>query len=142
MSDKVFVATYGSLRRGMHNAMVNDNANAVFVSKAKTKENFDLFEYGGGAFPSVSLVHSESKKPVVVDLYETTMAGVTGAYDWLEGYRGPGARNFYDRTEITVVKDDGEEVIAWIYHIDEEQDVRVESGDWCTHKIHDYYLNF
>lgn len=140
MSDKVLVATYGSLRRNMHNAMVNDNANAVFVGKGKTKENFDLFEYGGGAFPSVSLVHSESNTPVVVDLYETTGAGLTGAYDWLEGYRGPEyARNFYNRTKVNILKDDGEEVEAWLYHIDEEQPVRVPSGDWCLHKDANYY---
>ena len=137
---KVLVATYGSLRLRMENARVNDRAGGKYLASGSTVNNYDLFRYGGGYFPSVSLVHSESKKPVVVDVYETTEEGLTGAYDMLEGHRGnDNPHTFYKRTQIPVRLDSGEEVMAWIYHIDEQQETRVPSGDWCTYKRPYYY---
>lgn len=140
MSDKVFVATYGSLRRNMQNFRVNERAGGSFYGHGATVKDFDLFRYGGAYFPSVSLAHSESGKPVVVDVFETTQGGLEGPYDMLEGYnpKNP-ADGFYVRTQIEVKLESGEVVNAWIYHIDEEQNERVESGDWCTHNIPDYY---
>lgn len=129
-----FVATYGSLRRGMQNFPVNANGGGVFLAKGKTAENFDLYRYGGLYFPSVSLKHNSSEKPVVVDVFEVPLGGLTGPYDRLEGYPG-----FYDRHEVDINLDDGSTLKAWIYHIDEEQDNRVESGDWCTFNRPNYY---
>jgi len=131
----VLIATYGSLRRGMENERVNERGGGKFLSMGVTVENFDLYQYGGGYFPSVSLTHNASKKPVVVDVYEAPMSGLTGAYDQLEGYP-----DFYNRTEVEVKLDNGEIVKAWMYHIDEEQPVKVDSGDWCLFKNADYYL--
>ena len=62
--NKVLVATYGSLRLRMENARVNDRAGGKYLASGSTVNNYDLFRYGGGYFPSVSLVHNESKKPV------------------------------------------------------------------------------
>lgn len=132
---KVLVATYGSLRKRMENFVVNKMADAKFVGTGTTCEKYDLFRYGGAYFPSVSLVHSKSDKPVVVDVFETTEDGLNGPYDRLEGYPG-----FYNRTMVDVCLD-GEVVKAWMYHIDEDQgdENRVTDGDWCTHKRPDYY---
>lgn len=125
MSERVLVAVYGSLRSGMQNFRVNENAGATLVGKGATVNNHDLHQYSSCYFPSVSLAHSDSEKPVIVEVFETTEAGLTGPYDRLEGYP-----SFYNRTQVPVKLDSGEVVDAWIYHIDEKQPVRVESGDW------------
>ncbi|MCS5736871.1 gamma-glutamylcyclotransferase family protein, partial [Herbiconiux daphne] len=54
--------------------------------------------------------------------------GLKGSYDALEGYP-----SFYNRTQIPVVLDDGRELDAWIYHIDEEQKEGVAHGDWVKY---------
>lgn len=136
---KVYVATYGSLRRAMQNYRVNERAGGKFVGKGSTADNVDLFRFGGSYFPSVSLVHSESGKPVVVDVFETTVDGLTGPYDMLEGYSENEHTRFYNRSEIVINMDDGNQIRAYIYHIDEEQPERVESGDWCLHNNPNYY---
>jgi len=138
----IFVCTYGSLRRGMGNDWTNTNAGAELIGLGHTKNNHDLYSYGGGAFPSVSLQHSASEKPVRVEVYQTTEEGLTGPYDRLEGYYGGDhPHTFYNRSLVPVVMDSGEELECWIYHIDEEQPVRVEAGDWCVFKRgEDYYL--
>ena len=139
MSDKVLVAVYGSLRVGMENARVNERAGGVHIGTGKTVENYDLYQYGGGYFPSVSLVHNESQKPVVVDVFETTVAGLEGPYDCLEGHHGNDSNyTFYNR-DLVDVELNGEIVKCWIYNIPEVQPNRVESGDWCLFKRPDYY---
>ena len=134
MSEVIYVATYGSLRRGQANYLVNDRAGAKSIGEGWTEDNFDLFRYGGSYFPSISLEHSNNNKPVRVEVFATDKAGLEGPYDRLEGYnkRSP-EDSFYQRTQIAVKMDSGETVIAWIYHIDEEQDVLVESGDWSEY---------
>lgn len=130
----VLVAAYGSLRRGMGNFRVNERAGGEFVGTGKTNDNIDLFQYCSG-FPSVSLQHSDAGKSVVVDLFRTTQQGLEGAYDMLEGHHGnDNPHTFYKRTQIQVTLDSGEEVTAWIYHIDEQTGPLVEGGDWCVHK--------
>lgn len=134
MSEVIYVATYGSLRRGQANYLVNDRAGAKSIGEGWTEDNFDLFRYGGSYFPSISLAHSNNNKPVRVEVFATDKAGLEGPYDRLEGYnkRSP-EDSFYQRTQVAVKMDSGETVIAWIYHIDEEQDVLVESGDWSEY---------
>lgn len=124
----VFVATYGSLRVGMQNYGVNEAAGAKHIGTGLTCKNIDLFRYRGAYFPSVSLAHDDNKKPVVVDVFETDMRGLTGPYDRLEGYP-----DFYNRTEVDVCMEDGSMVTAWIYHIDEKQEELVASGDWVKY---------
>lgn len=142
---KVFIATYGSLRRNMQNFHVNARGGGEFVSKGVTVDQFDLYRYGGSYFPSVNLKANKSGKQVVVDVFEAPLEGLTGAYDTLEGYVARSARNpeggFYDRTQVEIQLDDGSFAKAWIYHIDEDQgdSNRVESGDWCLHNRADYY---
>lgn len=133
MSDKVLVATYGSLRNGQHNYQVNLRAGATPLGEGWTVDNYDLYRYGDAYFPSVSLKHSESGKPVRVEVFETDKAGLEGPYDSLEGHSGnDNEYTFYKRTQIPVKLDSGKEVVAWIYHIDEPQHTRVESGDWVA----------
>lgn len=138
---KTFIATYGSLRRGMQNFRVNSSGGGEFVGLGKTVDNYDLYRYGGAYFPSVNLAESKSGQPVVVDVFEAPVSGLEGSYDTLEGHRPGSEHNFYDRTKVEIEMDDGSFLTAWIYHIDEDQgdDNRVLSGDWCLHNRPDYY---
>ncbi|MGL4519211.1 MAG: gamma-glutamylcyclotransferase family protein [Phocaeicola sp.] len=142
MSEKnVYVATYGSLRRKMGNHSVNAMAGGEFVGLGKTEQNINLYAYCSG-FPSVSLAHSSNEKPVVVDVYHTTQSGLEGPYDRLEGYNEKDPkRGFYDRTLVKINMDDGRELDAWIYHIDEETGPLVESGDWAIHRAGEKYYD-
>lgn len=139
----VFVATYGSLRRDMENFRVNAHGDGEYFGHGRTVDDFNLYVYGSSYFPSVSLKHNSHGNPVVVDIFEVPEDGLTGAYDMLEGHNPNHPESgFYNRTEIPVDLDDGRTVIAWIYHIDEEQRTPVEHGDWCIHKRGDnYYAN-
>lgn len=130
----VFIATYGSLRLRMENFRVNGSGGGVHVGTGRTVDNINLYRYGGAYFPSVSLSHNSNGKQVVVDVFEAPEEGLTGAYDMLEGYP-----NFYNRTIVPIVQNNGDTLDAWIYHIDEEQEHLVESGDWCTFKRPEYY---
>lgn len=141
MTDKVLVATYGSLRRLMGNHHVNNAAGGVVFGLGRTKEKCDLYEYCSG-FPSVSLSHTDADNTVRVEVYETTEHGLTRSYDRLEGCYGPGhSDNFYDRSLVTIVMDDGTEVEAWIYHIAEQTGPLVKSGDWAVHKRGEEYYD-
>jgi gamma-glutamylcyclotransferase (GGCT)/AIG2-like uncharacterized protein YtfP len=137
------IAVYGSLRPGMSNERVNDNAEARHLGTATTVNHMNLYEYGQGYFPSVSLEHTDSGKPVVIDLYECTEDNMIDHYDALEGYP-----SFYNRTKIPVRTYTDDIVEAWIYHIDEAQDVLVTSGDWVDWKTdpvtakQDIFTNF
>lgn len=133
----VFIATYGSLRRGMQNFSVNARGGGEYVATGESQANYNLYRYGSAYFPSVSLIHSNSGTPVVLDIFEAPELGMTGAYDSLEGYP-----SFYNRTPIEVLLDNGDTLLAWIYHIDEEQEEVITSGDWCAHNVEDYYKQF
>ena len=117
----MLIATYGTLRKGGSNYHVNEWSQATHKFTGKTKECYDLYAFCH-AYPSVSLAHSEHKKQVVVDVYETETLGF---YDNLEGYPV-----FYNRSVITVLDADGNEHEAYIYHIDRQQEVPILSGDW------------
>lgn len=131
----VFIATYGSLRLGMENFRVNARGEGVHVGTGKTVDKFNLYAYASSYFPSVSLVHNDNDKQVVVDVFEAPISGMEGAYDALEGfYEKDSPQNFYNRSIIEIELDNGDRLDAWIYHIDEEQPTLVESGDWVEYK--------
>lgn len=135
MSDKVmpkeghvFIATYGSLRKGQGNYGVNARGGGVSIGEGKTKDNHNLYRYHGCYFPSVSLKHNSAGVPVVVEVFEAPQSGLEGAYDGLEGYP-----SFYNRTVVPIIMDDGRELDAWIYHIDQDQSEGVPHGDWTEY---------
>lgn len=147
MSNKlVLVAVYGSLRPGMGNHGLNISAGSDYVGKGRTVDNCDIYEYSYGAFPSVSLEHSESGCGVVVDVFSTTEEALHRNYDRLEGTNSDdpqGSSSWYKRSKVMIKMDqgDGVELECYIYHMDEVQKVRVESGDWVDHKgCNDFYI--
>uniref|UniRef100_A0AAU6VZP5 Gamma-glutamyl cyclotransferase n=3 Tax=unclassified bacterial viruses TaxID=12333 RepID=A0AAU6VZP5_9VIRU len=123
MSNAV-VAVYGSLRQGMGNHRLLENAE--FLCRTVTSEPYAMYSLGG--FPKVAL-NGEKMAPIVVELYscdEATMARL----DRLEGYYGEGQRNFYDRS--TIQTECGKD--ALIYHIEGAASNPVESGDWVQYR--------
>lgn len=133
-ANKVLVACYGSLRTGQANFHVNERAGAVSIGEGVTKENYNLYRYNASYFPSVSLAHNSHGNPVRVEVFETDEKGLTGPYDTLEGYSSDPSYRFYDRTQIPIILDSGEEVLAWIYHIDVDMpESAVPHGDWVKH---------
>lgn len=137
---KVFVACYGSLRKGMHNFHVNARGEGQYFGTGQTRENYNLYRYGSAYFPSVSLVHNSNGTPVVVDVFEVPSCGLTGAYDSLEGHRGnDNPSTFYNRDLVTIDMPNNYHLEAWLYNIPDEQEELVESGDWCLFLNENYY---
>lgn len=117
------VAVYGSLRKGMGNNRLL--ANQTFLTQTRTAEKYAMYSLGG--FPKISL-EGAKVSPIVVELYEVDEAGLA-RLDQLEGYRGEGMNNFYDRSAVQC--EDGN--LALIYHIERDgqrpADL-VPDGDW------------
>lgn len=114
------VAVYGSLRKGFGNhGRLNG---AEYIGTTQTTKAYAMYSLGG--FPMVQLEGTEVG-PVTVEIYECGPDVMRGL-DMLEGYRGPDANNFYDRTEVETGLGN-----ALIYHIEgREGQNLVESGDW------------
>lgn len=135
MSDKTLLAVYGSLREGRENSQMHDSTDAVHYFTGHTKDDYDLFAYQSGYFPSVSLAHSSSEKPVIVDVYMVGNKAMEEHYDFLEGYNKSNPDDsFYNRKKVDIVAPTGDMVEAWMYHINEITGQRVDSGDWNDYK--------
>lgn len=121
------VAVYGSLLSGLSNHRVMERAKGKLVGSGESIMNIDMYSLGG--FPSISLKHSEHGNTIRVEVYEVDDEGMK-PLNALEGYRGEGHNNFYDRSLIDVKLDNGDVVEAFIYHIDEQKSAPVVDGDW------------
>jgi gamma-glutamylcyclotransferase (GGCT)/AIG2-like uncharacterized protein YtfP len=70
----VFIATYGSLRRGMSNYHVNAQGGGKLFCSGRTKEKFCLFRCGTSSYPCLSLRRSEPHAhTIVVDVFEVLL---------------------------------------------------------------------
>jgi gamma-glutamylcyclotransferase (GGCT)/AIG2-like uncharacterized protein YtfP len=129
------VLVYGTLRPGQSN-YYNFLEGRTERERTVTLKGFRM--YAGMGFPYV--VQTDTDETIVADLidlraadYDETVRGL----DMLEGYRGPGKNNHYDRVLVTVEDVDGTEVQAWIYvahkslHRDIAENLPVlAGGDW------------
>jgi gamma-glutamylaminecyclotransferase len=96
------VFVYGTLLRGLSNHILL--AQARFLGAARTKNSYALYL---DTFPKV--VREEAVSPVVGELYLVdgqTLARLDDLEDHPFEYR---------REQITVIMDDGEETLTWIY---------------------------
>ena len=114
------VAVYGSLRKGLHNNSLLRNAQ--FLGEALTTPEFQLVSLG--SFPAIK----EGNSAVKVEVYRVDKSTMQ-SLDWLEGYRGEGCNNFYDKELI-----DTPYGKAYIYTMRgcERHSSVVDSGDWTT----------
>lgn len=129
------VLVYGTLRPGQGN-YYNFLEGRTERERTVTLKGFRM--YAGMGFPYI--IQTDTDETIVADLidlkadeYDETVRGL----DMLEGYRGPGKNNHYDRILVTVEDVDGTEVQAWIYvahkslHRDIAENLPVlPGGDW------------
>ena len=113
MSNNASVLVYGTLRPGQGN-YYNFLEGRTERERTVTLKGFRM--YAGMGFPYI--IQTDTDETIVADLidlkadsYDETVRGL----DMLEGYRGPGMNNHYDRVLVTVEDVDGTEVQAWIY---------------------------
>lgn len=130
------VLVYGTLRPGQGN-YYNFLEGRTERERTVTLKGFRM--YAGMGFPYV-IQTGDMDETIVADLidlkadeYDDTVRGL----DMLEGYRGPGMRNHYDRILVTAEDVDGTPVQAWIYvahkslHADIAENLPVlPGGDW------------
>ena len=107
------VLVYGTLRPGQGN-YYNFLEGRTERERTVTLKGFRM--YAGMGFPYI--IQTDTDETIVADLidlkaaeYDETVRGL----DMLEGYRGPGKNNHYDRILVTVEDVDGTQVQAWIY---------------------------
>lgn len=114
------VAVYGSLRKGFGNH--GRLQGSTLIGTTQTTEKFSMYSLGG--FPMVQL-EGAKVSPITVEIYECNDDALR-SLDQLEGYRGPGHNNFYERDEVETGLG-----TALIYHIEgREGRELVDSGDW------------
>lgn len=114
------VAVYGSLRQGFHNHPLIEGSE--YLGTTMTVDEYTMYDLG--SFPAVCLTFPYSQ--IVVEVYdvdESTMFRLNR----LEGYRGEGMDNFYDRSLVET------EAFGACYMYHTGPMVRsevVRSGDW------------
>ena len=120
MSNELYkVAVYGTLRQGNGNNILLSNSN--FLGKGKTLPKFEMFSLGG--FPGIT----EGSTRITVEVYEVD-SDTLSRLDRLEGYRGKGESNFYDREVISTPYGN-----AMTYTLRDKRysnQERIVSGDW------------
>lgn len=124
------VFVYGTLRQGEcnYNRLLADVATEVqpaFLADAEM--------YSGPGFPYVVRGNGNVVGEVIsFDDYDETLQRL----DWLEGFRGEGMNNHYDRVLVTVTTEAGVSIEAWTYfagrRFDSELRGRVQTGDWLA----------
>lgn len=122
MLSKVLV--YGTLKKDFSNHGLLSMAK--FLGKTEVPGKM----YSLKAFPGVRLDEPGSVKCEVYEVDEVTLKRL----DRLEGYRGPGKDNFYDRSNVRfTVEGESDSGTGYIYEIGREflndKEV-VQSGEW------------
>lgn len=136
------VFVYGTLRTGEYNYFSRIEP-FPHVMVPATIKGFEM--WAGGGYPYIfpsddpervvrgELVYLDSDEKM---LYDYFMAGM----DALEGYRGPGKSNHYDRLTVEATTDEGEKVNAFVYVGGAQHRPRVEvnakfreDGDWIAY---------
>eukprot|EP00026_Physarum_polycephalum_P018695 Phypoly_transcript_20375.p2 GENE.Phypoly_transcript_20375~~Phypoly_transcript_20375.p2 ORF type:complete len:145 (+),score=27.16 Phypoly_transcript_20375:109-543(+) len=132
MQAPITVICYGTLRQGF--------SNHHFLKGATFLGNGKLVKYGTmyntGPFPILS-ISDTSLHSIFVEVYHVN-EDIFRHLDMLEGYP-----EFYTRTEEEVKMENGEIVVGWVYHQNNDKgDLKakhiIESGDWAVHIANKY----
>ena len=110
MLDTVFV--YGTLKQGFSNHGWATEAAAPAITPA-TLEGFAMYDLG--AFPGIRPQLGSTVQGELLTYPADAMPEVLTLLDRLEGYRGAGRDNMYDREQHAVTLPDGQTVPAWAY---------------------------
>lgn len=113
---KGLVAVYGSLRKGLHNHRLLEQADLVGTARIS---GFKMYSMGG--FPFITHEDATEQDTIQIEVYAVTPREMR-SLDQLEGYP-----SFYNRELV-----DTPYGKAWIYFIDNERDgySPVIDGDW------------
>lgn len=115
---KVFV--YGTLKRGWGNSRLIPED---LTPTPDSIRGYTMYHMGG--FPGI-VNTPETSRMVVGEVFEVDDATLR-RLDSLEGYRGEGEHNFYERERV--VTDNGEECLVYVQSSAPSDSV-VESGEW------------
>lgn len=120
MSKKNLIAVYGSLRKGLGNHRLLENAN--YLGEFKSEPIYNLHSLGG--FPGLK---NGGNTAVVMEVYEVDEP-TARRVDQLEGYDPNSNDNtFYDKEMIETPYG---EAGVYLYVRNLEPESIVESGDW------------
>lgn len=140
MNQRLPIFVYGTLRTDQGNwrwALAGNTVSEVHGTVA------GMVMHDNGAFPfayptsdPADVIHGDLMH-VKPDLYDK----VLGSLDSLEGYKGPGRFNLYERGIVPVTLDDGTIEQAYAYYASHDYYAnhvrrlpRVTSGDWLIHE--------
>ncbi|MGP4082734.1 gamma-glutamylcyclotransferase family protein [Pseudalkalibacillus sp. R45] len=118
------VFVYGTLRKNECNAYVLGNAKCLSEHAWVLGTLFDT----GYGYPAMTLVDSGN---VFGEIYEVDADGLK-KLDHLEGYKGPGNENLYERKIYPVMTENGP-IDVVIYTVDHNPSLCkkvIECGDW------------
>lgn len=121
---EVLVAVYGSLREGLHNYPCLNGSE--LMGQYETEPIYTMISLGG--YPGVL---KEGSTSIVMEVYKVD-AKTLVRLDNLEGYRGPGKNNFYNREKISTPFGDA---YTYFYNADSPlmRAKAIETGDWVDY---------
>lgn len=117
--NKKLVAVYGSLRKGLYNHRLLEEAD--YLGEFKSEPIFNLYSLGG--FPGLKEGGNTS---VVMEVYAVTDREARNV-DSLEGYEPGQVATFYDKIPINTPFGEAS-VYTYVRNIPEDR--LVKSGDW------------
>lgn len=130
MQGKSLVFVYGTLRKHERNDYLLIGAKCV---AEQCWTNGELFDTGAG-YPAIA---KSAEGRVYGELYMVDDSHLKDL-DHLEGYRGPGKKNLYDRIE-QMVYTDSESTLAYVYviHPDHKNmlNLHITEGDWRIYQV-------
>lgn len=138
------VFAYGSLLSGLGNNRVFTDGRSKFVAKATTLGRWVMEAMLG--YPGVHLgtgKHTKASK-IKGELWRCTNKGLA-LVDRLEGYQGPGKKNYYERALVAVKDEEGHTFHAWMYFLTDgvnKDTAIVPNGDWRAYTETDEYKNW
>lgn len=120
MSHKVRVAVYGTLKRLHHNHRLLVRAPLLAIEQVK---GFKMYSLGG--FPACV---ADEESSISIEVYEVTHEELE-ELDRLEGYRGLGSNNLYDRSVVSTSVGDALIYVAGARITLKEENL-ITSGIW------------
>lgn len=123
--DKIFVASYGTLRRGYANSRLIDKKDN-WIGEGKTEEKYQLRASG------IPYVNKTPDTQIVIDLWEVDPETLKRV-DRLEGYDPANHNNSWYKRELIPVIVDNKRYDAWLYFNNQGSTV-IPSGDYNDYK--------
>lgn len=110
---KIYVFTYGSLKKGYHNHQWMKDINAKFVGSGISNSEFELYSVDD-SYPAIVKGHSR----ILGEVYQINASDVRHL-DRLEGYP-----DLYNRRFCKVLLSNGSTVNALVYFMDNKNYIR------------------